>query len=405
MRRRWFGGRVTLALVGLLALVLPLLATTPAGADPTASVADSTLSWDQSTSLHGSGFGAGATVQVVLYPNAVILATTTAGADGSVATTITAPHTASSKNYTLAVQGLTSSGVFGGARVPLTIVGPTPTIAVSSRQLVWGAHPVVSGTRWKPGTTVRISLFGSSGDLGNASVGGDGSFATTVTIPSQLKTADTYQIVVTGEGIDSLFHLENLQVTIQGTRPTIALSSSKVPRGSALTVSGQLFLKGTNVLVTLLPGYEKLGTFPVGDDGTFSARVTIPKRAGGNDPHAIVVTGTGTDGLFAYVPATITLGGSAPAGTTKANATGIDQNTPPPPGIDLRPAVGGTPGTVSLRDHGNGKGISANLLLVVLVVLLTLATGAVVALTARRDVRRNLHVQRVRLQRRFSRGP
>jgi hypothetical protein len=209
---------------------------------------------------------------------------------------------------------------------------------------------------------------------------------------------------VTGEGIDGLFHLLNLQVTIEGTRPTIALSTTKAPRGSSLTVTGRLWSKGTKVLVTLVPGFERLGTFPVADDGTFSAKVTIPKKAGGNDPHAIVVTGTGTDGLFAYLLVRLDLGGTAPAGTTTANAIGIDQNTPPPPGVDLQPgALGDTPGTLSLRDHGNGNGVSASVLLVAVVVLLTLATGAVIALTARRDVRRNLHVQRVRLQRRFSR--
>jgi hypothetical protein len=399
MRRRWLGGRRFAALLVLAGTFLVLLPRT-ALADPSASVGDSTLSWDQTTSLRGSGFLPGAQVQVVLYPNSVILATTTVNGDGSVSTSIRAPHVNSGKSYVLGVQGQMANGVYGGAQVPITIVGPTPTVSVSSTHLHWGDQPVVSGALWHPGTSVRISLLGS-GDIGSGSVGSNGDFAATVTIPSQLKSATSYQIVATGEGIDGLFHLVNAQVTIEGTRPSMALSTTTAPRGSKLTVSGRLWLKGTSVLVTLVPGFEKLGTFPVADDGTFSATVTIPAKAGGNDPHAIVVTGTGTDGLFAYLLTRLDLGGTAPKGTTTANAIGIDENTPPPPGVDLH--VGGTPGTVALNDKGTGNGVSAKLLLVAVIILLTLATAAVIALTARRDVRRNLHVQRVRLQRRFSR--
>ena len=401
MRGQRSGGRRSVALLLLSAVALlaalPARASTRAMADAHASLGDSTLSWDQTTSLRGSGWGPGAQVQAVLYPNAVILATTTAGADGSIATSLTAPRVASGNKYVLQVQGVTDAGVFGGTQLPLTIVGPDPTLSISSKQLTWGAHPTVSGARWHPGTSVRLTLSPNTIELGSAPVDGDGSFSFGVTIPTRLTSSTNYQIVATGEGIDSLFHLEYVQVTIVGTRPTVHLSTNRTARGSSLQVTGELFFKGTSALITLLPGYEKLGSFPVGDDGTFSATVKIPKEAGGTDPHAILVTGTGTDGLFTYIPTLLTIGGEPPSGATKANAIGIDQNTPPPPGVDLN----NTPGSIPVGRGSSGTPIAASWLLIALVVLLCGAAVAVIALTARRDVRRNLEVRRVRLARRL----
>ena len=408
MGRRLIGAPWAIALVGaLLLLVAPLAAgASPRAvtADPTsASISDSTLHWDQTATVRGSGFYPGAKVQVVLYPNAIILATTAAASDGSVTTTISGPHLPS-RQYALGVQGETSAQQYGGSKVNITIIAPTPTISISSTKLNWGSQPVVSGVRWLSGTNVKVTLFPNNVEIGSIAVGGGGTFSGAVTIPSKLRSSTGYVIVVTGAGSDELFHLEEVQVTIVGNRPTISLSAKKAPRGSSLTVTGQLYSPGSKVLVTLVPGYEKLGTFSVGDDGSFSAKVTIPPRAAGNDPHGIVVTGTGIDSFYSYLLEYVNLGGSAPKGTITGTAKGIDEHTPPPPGVDLHPG-GVTPGTLALGKGSSGNGVNASWLLVAIVVLLTAAAAAVIVLTARRDVRRNLRTRRIRLARRLGFRP
>jgi hypothetical protein len=403
-----------LVLVGAVLLVLP----TAAGARPDAagqdqsnlspnvhaSVSDASLSWDQSTTLHGSGWAPGKTIQVILYAGGKTLAQPVAAGDGSITATITAPHVGSSNKYVLAVQGFAGDGKYGYVQVPLTIIGPTPTVSISSTDLHWGSTPTVSGERFDPGGTVQLTLVPDTIALGSAPVDGAGSFRAPITIPSHLRSSKSFAIEVSGVGIDKLFHLEAVQVTIVGDRPTISLDRTSAPRGTALTVSGQLFLKKTNVLITLLPGYEKLGTVPVADDGTFRATVTIPERAGGTDPHAILVTGTGEDTLFAYVQARVNLKGKPPKGTTTANAIGIDEHSPRPPGFGQDLAQ--TPATI--RPSGQSEGnheVSANWLVVALVILLSIAAVLVFALTARRDVRRNLRRRKDRLVHRLRRNP
>jgi hypothetical protein len=400
-----------LVLVGALLLLVPTSAgarTTQDQADLSpnvhASVGSSTLHWDESTTLHGSGWAPGKTITVTLYAGGQVLARPVAAGDGSITATITAPHVGSSNKYVLAVQGFAGDGKYGYVQVPLTIVGPTPAISVASSQLHWGQTTTVSGVRYKPGASIQLTLVPDSIALGSATVDGSGSFSAPVTIPRDLRSSKNFGIEAAGVGIDSLFHLEAVPITIIGDRPTIALDRTTAPRGTSLTVTGQLFLKKTDVLVTLLPGYEKLGTFTIADDGTFSAKVTIPDKAGGTDPHAILVTGTGADTLFAFVTARVNLKGKPPKGTTTKNAIGIDENTPPPPGVDL--GLGQTKLSLPDVDQSTGNGpVSANWLVVALVILLTIATILIVVLTARRDVRRNLRERRDHLVARFRRSP
>jgi hypothetical protein len=394
MRGRTWGCR---SVVVLLLLVLPAVAATsvPALAASSAlspnvhaSVDNSSLSWDQTTTLHGTGWAPGKTIQIILYAGGITLGSPVAAADGSITATIRAPHVGSGNQYKLAVQGFAGDGNYGYVAVPLTITGPTPAVSIGATQLHWGSTTTVSGVRYKPGAAISVSLFPDNTTLGHTTAGADDTFSVPITIPSNLRSATNYQLAITGQGIDLIFHFDVIQITIIGNRPSISISTTNAPRGSSLQVSGQLFLKGTNALVTLLPGYEKLGSFPVAPDGSFTGNVQIPPKAGGTDPHAILVTGTGTDGLFAYVQARLNLGGSPPAGTTTANAIGIDQNSPTPPGF-VPDAFGVTPGSISGGTHATGQGgISPNLLVVVLILLVTAAIIVVFALTARRDVQR-----------------
>ena len=93
-------------------------------------------------------------------------------------------------------------------------------------------------------------------------------------------------------------------------------------------MSGSLFFKDTKAEITLIPGFERLGSVTVAADGTFSTEVKIPDLAEGYDPHAIIVTGQGTDGLFAFLIEGITLGDPPTSSTARGNrgsTTSIDE--------------------------------------------------------------------------------
>jgi hypothetical protein len=409
MRRRTWGYRSVAPLVLLGALVLAVVTAPLAGltasaddlsATARASVDDSSLSWGQSTTVRGSGWAPGQKIQVILYAGGEVLATPTAAGDGSIVATITAPSgVASSNKYALAVQGFGGDGKYGYVSVPLTIVGPTPSISIASKDLRWDETTTVSGERYHTGATITISLFPENRTLATVVVGPGNRFDATVRIPSGIRSAKDYQVAVSGEGSDRLFHLDVIQVTIVGNRPTMHLSSSRVARGGSLTVSGQLFLKGTSATITLLPGYEKLGTVAVADDGSFSTKVKVPTNAGGIDPHAILATGQGQDGIFAYVTGRIDLGGNPPAGKGSNQSAKDVLSGVTPPSIDpsFSAVPGSLPPTRNLPDAGNGN----YLVIMLLILLLAIATVGLLVLTARRDVRRNLRLRSEHLLRRL----
>jgi hypothetical protein len=381
-----------LLLLGVLLTVAPARVAAqdqPLSATARASVDDPSLSWGQTTTLRGSGWAPGKTIKVILYAGGKVLASPVAAADGSIVATIQAPsNVASSNKYKLAVQGFGGDGLYGYVAVPLTIAGPTPSISISSKQLHWDETATVTGVRYQSGATITISLFPENRTLATTVPGPDNTFSAAIRIPTGIRSAKDYQIAVSGEGSDRLFHLDVIQVTVIGDRPSISISSSSVPRGRTLTVSGRVFFKGTSVTITLLPGYEKLAKVPVNDDGTFSTKVTVPDRATGKDPHAILVTGTGQDGIFAYNTARLNIGGRPPAGKgANDSAQGVlDGSTPPTFSEGLTGVPGSLPSQPNLPDAGNGN----YLIIILLILLLLAATVAVLVVTARKDVRRNL---------------
>jgi hypothetical protein len=223
------------------------------------------------------------------------------------------------------VQGVAADGLFGYVEIPLTILGPTPVVSVSDDQLEWEESATIHGERYAPGAQITVSLFPNNTPLAEGTAGSDGSFDIPFSIPTNLFSSRDYQLAVTGQGIDLLFHFDIVNVTIIGDRPIIDVATDQARRGGTVDVRGELFLKGTEVQFTLLPGFEKLGTAAVGDDGTFATTVTIPTDAFAKDPHQLVVTGQGADGLFAYDGAFLAIDGdtaSQPGATVSTLAAG-----------------------------------------------------------------------------------
>lgn len=315
-------GAVAWLLAALLALLGPGAAMATAGPrqdtspNARASVDDPDLGWGERTTLRASGFAPGGTVRAILYAGGTTLAEGAAGNDGSFSAAITIPSgVGSSDKYVLAVQGPAADGLFGYVEVPLTITGPTPAVSISGADLSWGEVAEVSGQRYAPGTKVTVSLFPDNTVLAETTAREDATFSASIRVPTNLRSALNYQIAVTGQGIDQLFHFDTIEVAIIGDRPAIEISSERVPRGQTVTITGVLFATGSEVAVTLLPGFERLGTASVGEDGAFSTSVRIPEDAFGPDPHQLVVTGTGRDGLFAYATGRVVIDPPADAAT------------------------------------------------------------------------------------------
>ncbi|HJR24707.1 MAG TPA: hypothetical protein VJ804_04490 [Acidimicrobiales bacterium] len=312
------------ALLLLLLTAASVVQAGPAQAQAVqASIDDAQLEWGASTTVHGTGWQPGAQVDVILYPGPHLLASTTAAEDGTIATTITIPEGLGSSNeYKLGVQGGAADGTIGAVSIDVTIVGPTPTVSVADPELAWGEVTTVSGQRFNPGAAVTISLFPNNQVLAETTVREDATFATDVQIPSGLRSSQDYQIVVTGQGIDLLFHFIPTAVTIVGPRPTISVSLARLAWGQATQVHGDLWSAGSTVKLHILPDTIPIGEATVAPDGTFDTAVRMPSDLPTSDRYFIVVTGTGADGHFAYVPEPITIIGDRPFIDVSTNRPG-----------------------------------------------------------------------------------
>jgi hypothetical protein len=330
VRARGGGSRLGLArpwavLVAVLAALGALLGSIavaggagPAGAQQggvDASVDDDDLGWGERTTVHGFGFAPGATVQIILYAGGIVLGEPVAGEDGSFDQVITIPEgLGSSAEYVLAVQGPSAAGVeFGYVEVPLTIRGPEPTMSVDVLELHWDETVTVRGERWEPGTSVDISLAPTTQVLATVTVGGDGSFAAPVTIPSGLPSSQFYEIVVTGQGVDKLFHYLPQQVTIIGLPGVASVSPTELAWEQTAVVRGDRFLAGSTAQVHLLPDTILLAEVEVDSAGHFEVAVRIPTDLPSSTEYQILVTGTGGDAQFAYLPMEVTIIGDRPS--------------------------------------------------------------------------------------------
>lgn len=98
---------------------------------------------------------------------------------------------------------------------------------------------------------------------------------------------------------------------------TVTVATTVVTAGGTLTISGDGWLPGSTVSLTLLSDPVDLGTAAVDDDGEFSTAVTIPADTPPGD-HTIRVAGTGADGAPRTVDLTITVQGSGAGGAGAA---------------------------------------------------------------------------------------
>ena len=146
-----------------------------------------------------------------------------------------------------------------------------------------GASLVTSGRGFKPGTSVQLILHSTPTSLGTATVAADGTFSTTVVIPSTV-TAGAHHVVAAGEDSTGADVAPEASLSIDAAPPQVDL----------ITVSPQ----------TASPGQTLSISAHVTDDTGVQAIELQSARTGsaGNfsfcDSYATLSSGTATDGTW-----------------------------------------------------------------------------------------------------------
>ena len=158
-----------------------------------------------------------------------------------------------------------------------------PTISVGEAVVRPGASLVTSGNGFKPGSSVHLILHSDPIDLGTVDVGADGTFSTSVAVPSAIS--------------DGLHHVEADGQDAAGASvaPTAELSiDAHPPQVDVVTVSPPVASPGDTVTVaahvTDATGVRaiELQSHLTGSSGNFSFC----------DSYATLTSGTSTDGMW-----------------------------------------------------------------------------------------------------------
>ena len=296
------------ALVAVL-LVLWAAIAPPATAGPTtparAQTAPATLSasasqarWGESVGVDGTGWAPGTTVDLSLLPDTIVLGRAEVAEDGTFGGTVTIPEVQAGTHYQLVATGQGADGFFAFVPVSLTIVGPGAVMSVDAETLGWEETTVVRGELFLPSSTAQVHLMPQNQLLAEAVVRADRGFEVVVRIPSDLASSRDYQLVVTGAAADGQLTFLGTPITIIGPQPAIEVAEVAGP-SRTVEVRGLRFRPGTQAVVTLLPGSQRLGEAAVGDDRTFTLQVPLPDEAAAGG--VLAVTGEGADHLFAYL--------------------------------------------------------------------------------------------------------
>jgi hypothetical protein len=196
------------------------------------------------------------------------------GGDGTFVTSIPVPGNLTVGQCTLSV----SDSVGDVASTPFTVLAPS--IAVSPATAPRYATVTVSGAGFQYNALAFINLCGQFD--GVATVGGDGTFVTSVPIPGTIAPGDCTLLAY-----DSVGDSATLSFTV--LPPTLVLSSTTGPAGSTVTVTGSGFMPNAQVGINL--DANSVAQLVADGSGGFTLSVTIPSTAAPGD-HQLVATDT-----------------------------------------------------------------------------------------------------------------
>lgn len=205
----------------------------------------------QTVTLRGAGFVSGTTARFGTVPctNVVVVSATeltcrVPAGTGTVAVTVTNPDSsvaALPSAYTYVAVSTPDPGPGPGTPPPSPATPATPALGLTLDLGVDGTlngdQIVVSGGGLRPGSTVSIRLDPGGTVLGQVTVGADGTFRTTVTVPAGLR-AGTYEVLAEGTAADGSPVTTRSSFVIPATTPVPAQLAFTGSSTGALMVVG-----------------------------------------------------------------------------------------------------------------------------------------------------------------------
>ena len=234
----------------------------------TTSIDKTSGSIGDAVAISGTGFRASATITISFGTQQV--ASTTSDSGGHFSVTFNVPALPA---------GTHEVRISDGTNTAMATFEISATASLSKSAGYVGEEVTVTGTGFRAGRPVAITF--DNKQVATATVGTDGSFSATFTVPAHL--TGTYLVRITDGTnlISASFAIE--------TSASISATSGDV--GTKLTVSGNGFVAGKTAAVN----YDgtRVASATVATDGTFSASFKVPASTAGT--HTITVTdGTNT---------------------------------------------------------------------------------------------------------------
>ncbi len=239
--------------------------------------------------ISGTVDAADAGTTVTIMDGTTVLGTATVGGDGtwSSAVTLTGQGT-----HTIVATDTDAAGNTGtSSTVGFTLDTIAPVVAISSTGgLTNQPAQAISGTVDVADAGTTVTIMDGTTVLGTATVGGDGTWSSAVTLTGQ----GTHTIVATDtDAAGNTGTSSTVSYTLDTIAPVVAITSTGgLTNQPAQTISGTVDAADAGTTVTIMDGTTVLGTATVGSDGTWSSAVTLT----GQGTHTIVATDTDAAG-------------------------------------------------------------------------------------------------------------
>jgi hypothetical protein len=172
------------------------------------------------------------------------------------------------------------------ATVSITIIPPQepppeaqPTITLDPTEGAPGTEVTVTGSGWIPGDTVFIHFAVAGNEVAQATVGDDGSFTATFTVPADAEIGE--QLVIAGNldvsrQTDAPFRVPESTEQPSCPEPTVTLSASSGKAGDTITIQGKGWLPGGTVAFTMSgPEQYDITSMPVPDSGEWAINLHV----------------------------------------------------------------------------------------------------------------------------------
>ncbi len=264
---------------------------------PTISLSAASGAVGSSVTVTGTGYTAGATVNIYFTSSTAVgstlpaaVATTTAASNGQIKVSFNVPASPAGTDYVLAIATFSGTSVYGYSgtspdEVPYVEFTVLPKVVFSPTSIIAENSFTITGTGFGAGDTITAAdIVGSSISItgmtitspasGTITVASDGSFTATVSTAGATFGSPGYgQSTVTVT--DSGSHSASATLTI--LRPSISVSPSSIIPGQSFTVTGTDFGPGSVIAansITVGGATAANNAVTVSSSGSFTVTVS-----------------------------------------------------------------------------------------------------------------------------------